>query len=175
MMDLTENLYRQGIFKGPEDTDTRRGHLQRRHHDRGYDTEGHGQLDGGQDQLRNSTQAFHYQGRRHNPGDEGRRHRGTGNPRRALGKRRILCQPLQQPVREERIVNQVKLMRDRFILNRSLSFQNFFVANTTIVLKSNIFNVVLTSLPYLLIYVSSANHIIPYRLKFNNYILFDNI
>lgn len=66
-------------------------------------------------------------------------------------------------------------MRDRFILNRSLSFQNFFVANTTIVLKSNIFNVVLTSLPYLLIYVSSANHIIPYRLKFNNYILFDNI
>ena len=121
----------------PEDTDIGRGDQQRRHQNGDIDTEGHGQFDGGQDQLRDSTQAFHHQGCRHNPGDEGRRHSGTGNPRRAVGKGRILRQPLQQPVREERIGNHVKLTKDRFILNRSLSFQNLFVANPTIVSKSN--------------------------------------
>ena len=54
--------------------------------------------DAGAHQLYRGAPPFHHPGSRRHPCDEGRPHRGAGQPRPAAGTGRLLCQALQQPV-----------------------------------------------------------------------------
>lgn len=88
---------------GRADPDPRRGHLLGRYTHRGADPEGHGRADRGPHELRDRAPPVHHPRRRHDLGDERRRHRGTRHARGTACQGRLLRRHLQQPVHAGRV------------------------------------------------------------------------